>query len=552
MTLWPVIVRELRAQSRQPATYWLRLVAAGIVFAVFALVLLRIEQQLANSKGAGATLSAFGAQAFGHLNATMFLCTMVLAPLLTADCISRERREGTLGLLFLTRLGAGGIVTAKGFVYTLRGLVLFCAMLPFLAVPMLIGGVSERDFLMALLIDGTVLLLGLSAGLLASAFNRDWIRSFVIAEILSACFVYLFMLQHAAFVSSLTGAPLVVFNGSSFASQVIGLFSFHANSADVVTRPTGAFVVAYYGNPAGFSMPVMTTTFNGRWAGIWAMSPAVHTQWFLCIFGCLVEALMFLLLAIGLAARRVSRSWREEPVARKLVRIRKALTTPVVAVKTLRGRLARSLDRNPVGWLQHYSWSGRITKWGWFAFIIAAESFLIADFWDFGDMQPGIAVVLLCGMAFASAASFRKERESGALELLLVCPLSVAQLMWGRLRGLWMQFLPSVLFLSFCIFLGAEIQSYRHRDVEVFVFFLTFLAMFASVPVIGLFLSLHMTNFLPAWLWTMAFGVGVPCLTLGREPVLQLMALYVQCGLGLMAWLFLRDNLTERNFVLHS
>ena len=535
MTLWPVIVRELRAQSRQPATYWLRLVAAGVVFAVFALVLLRMEHQLAHSNDAGASLSSFGAQAFGVLNGTIFLCAMVLAPLLTADCISRERREGTLGLLFLTKLGAGGIVTAKGLVYTLRGLVLFCAMLPILAVPILIGGVSGRDCLMALLIDGTVLLLGLSAGLLASAFNREWIRSFAVAEILSACFVYLFMLQHAAFLSSLTAAPFAVFAGSSFASQVMGLFSFHANLAQELPR---------WGQPVA--------TFRGLWGDIWAMAPGIHTQWVACMCGCLAGALMLLLLAIGLAARQVSRSWREEPVPRKLVRIRRALTTPVVAVNILHGRLARSLDRNPIGWLQHYSWSGRITKWGWFGIIIAVESFLIADFWDFGDMQPGIAILLLCGMAFAAAASFRKERESGALELLLVCPLSVTQLMWGRLRGLWMQFLPSALFLSFCIFVGTEIQSYRRDDSEIFIFYLTFLAMLASVPVIGLFFSLHMTNFLPAWLWAMALGVGIPCFALGRDPAFQLVALYVQCGLGLLAWLFLRDNLTERKFVLHA
>src|SRR5687767_7386406 len=170
MTLFPVIVRELRSQSRQPSTYWLRLVAAGAVFAVFALVLLRLEDR----GNAGVALNAFGAQAFGYLNATIFLCTMVLAPLLTADSISRERREGTLGLLFLTKLSAGGIVAAKGFVHTFRGLGLFCAMLPILAVPILIGGVSASDCLMALLIDGTVLLLGLSAGLLASAYSRDW------------------------------------------------------------------------------------------------------------------------------------------------------------------------------------------------------------------------------------------------------------------------------------------------------------------------------------------------------------------------------------------
>jgi ABC-type transport system involved in multi-copper enzyme maturation permease subunit len=525
MTLFPVIVRELRSQSRQPSTYWLRVVAAGAVFAVFAVVLLRLEDQ----RNAGVALNAFGAQAFGYLNAMILVCTMVLAPLLTADSISRERREGTLGLLFLTKLSAGGIVAAKGFVHTFRGVGLFCAMLPILTVPILIGGVTASDCLMALLIDGTVLLLGLAAGLLASAFSRDWIRSFVAAEILSACFAYAFMLQHAAFLSSLTTVP---FGRPSFASEVIWLLSFHANMADER---------AMFGR----------STFTGRWNDIWALGPAIRTQWFAGMYGHLAGAFTLLLLSIGLAAKQVSRSWREEALPRRLLKIHKTFTTPIVAVRALRTRLSRSLDRNPIGWLQHYSWSGRITKWSWFAGIIFVESLLIIDFSDFDEMQPGLAVIFFGGVAFASAASFRKERESGALELLLVCPLTVAQLMLGRLRGLWAQFLPSVLLLGVCIFVGTE-MSYGGYEAEDFLLHLTVLSMFVTIPIIGLFLSLHTTNFLPAWLLTMALGLGVPCLAFGREPSLQIIALYIQCGLGLLAWLFLRDNLTERKVIIRA
>jgi len=40
-------------------------------------------------------------------------------PMLAADCVSRERREGTLGLLFLTPLDARGIMLAKSMVHHL-------------------------------------------------------------------------------------------------------------------------------------------------------------------------------------------------------------------------------------------------------------------------------------------------------------------------------------------------------------------------------------------------------------------------------------------------
>jgi hypothetical protein len=106
----------------------------------------------------------------------------------------------------------------------------------------------------------------------------------------------------------------------------------------------------------------------------------------------------------------------------------------------------------------------------------------------------------------------------------------------------------SVLLLGLCIFEG-ELGGYEAED---FLLHLTLVAMFVTIPIIGLFFSLHTTNFLPAWLLTMAVGLGVPCLAFGREPALQIIALYVQCGLGLLAWLFLRDNLTDRKFIIRA
>jgi len=60
-----------------------------------------------NGAGLGATL-------FGNLRAALFIAIWLLEPLLTADCFSRERREGTLGILFLTPLTARTIIIRKG------------------------------------------------------------------------------------------------------------------------------------------------------------------------------------------------------------------------------------------------------------------------------------------------------------------------------------------------------------------------------------------------------------------------------------------------------
>jgi ABC-type transport system involved in cytochrome c biogenesis permease component len=161
-------------------------------------------------------------------------------------------------------------------------------------------------------------------------------------------------------------------------------------------------------------------------------------------------------------------------------------------------------------------------------------------------------LLFLAGMAFTASASFRTERESGALELLLVCPLSVSQIIMGRLRGIWMQFLPSAAFLALCIHVGAEIE--QHRDKHLLWWFL-FLA-FVTLPVIGLFFSMTRTNFMVAWLLTLLAGIVIPILfvatpgiwlPLQTEDALGMMFL-AQVVVGVLFWRLLYSRLQNRRF----
>src|SRR5512145_1105353 len=64
----------------------------------------------------------------------------------TADCLSQEKREGTLGLLFLTDLKGYDVVLGKLAATSLNGLYCLVGILPVLAVPLLLGGVSYPEF----------------------------------------------------------------------------------------------------------------------------------------------------------------------------------------------------------------------------------------------------------------------------------------------------------------------------------------------------------------------------------------------------------------------
>jgi len=274
-------------------------------------------------------------------------------------------------------------------------------------------------------------------------------------------------------------------------------------------------------------------------------------DWFLLIGICLGAALLFFALAIVLAALHVRRSWRQEPASRKISELQRSFTRPRFAVPVLRRLLSRSLDRNPIGWLQQYSWAGRITKWGWLAVIMMIESVLLVDLWDFAELQACVILLLLAGMAFTASASFRKERESGALELLLVCPLSAAQIIRGRLAGIWMQFLPSGALLTLCLVVSAEIQRY---ESEASMLWAVVFCAFIALPIIGLYFSLYRVHFLFAWLLTILFGIVIPFLLSASAMLLSeienmvVALILVEFVFTVLFWRLLYHRLESRRF----
>ena len=188
MTVLPVIARELRASARQPFTYYLRVVGVTVLLLASLLFGLHFGFE-----------PALGRPLFGALHGTLFSAIWLLVPLLTADCISRERREGTLGLLFLTPLTGTDIVVAKGLVHGLRAITLWLAVLPVLTVPFLMGGVSWSQAALSALVNANAICWALAAGLLASAWSKAWLRALLVATLLACVFLLLLCAGPAGF-----------------------------------------------------------------------------------------------------------------------------------------------------------------------------------------------------------------------------------------------------------------------------------------------------------------------------------------------------------------
>ncbi len=92
---------------------------------------------------------------------------------LTADCLSEEKREGTLGLLFLTDLRGFDVVIGKLFATSLRSFYGLLAIFPVMALSFVMGGVGADDFQHTIFSICNALFFSLALGMAVSVIGRD-------------------------------------------------------------------------------------------------------------------------------------------------------------------------------------------------------------------------------------------------------------------------------------------------------------------------------------------------------------------------------------------
>src|SRR6185436_6863523 len=164
MTFLPIVERELRERARWRSTYWIRGVVAFLATGIAGFVLMFMAAASPGSVGHG-MMETLAWLAFPFV---------VLEGLRnTADSLSAEKREGTLGLLFLTDLKGYDVVLGKFFASSLTSFYSLLAMVPALAVPVLLGGVTGAEFWRLVLALINALFFSLTTGTFVSAISRD-------------------------------------------------------------------------------------------------------------------------------------------------------------------------------------------------------------------------------------------------------------------------------------------------------------------------------------------------------------------------------------------
>src|SRR6185436_11451100 len=144
MTLLPVVHRELRVASRELNTYRVRFLAAliPVLFCIFSLLIITFLREPPIP----------GRNLFYILTWIAFIFVTVTGFCLTADSIAEEKRDATLGLLFLTDLKGYDVVLGKICGAGIRGLYALLATFPVLALPLMMGGSGAGEFARTVLV----------------------------------------------------------------------------------------------------------------------------------------------------------------------------------------------------------------------------------------------------------------------------------------------------------------------------------------------------------------------------------------------------------------
>lgn len=548
LNVWPVVLRELREGARRPVNRRLRFWSAAI--GLLLLGLMTVDR------------SGVSNGIFLLVGLHTFLIGMIflIVPALTADCIAREKRDGTLGLLFLTPLSANGIVAGKLLVQALRAFTLWLAVLPLLSIPFLSGGITWFDALSAASLELCTAIICLGAGLLVSSFARERNSAFLFAYVLALILIILFaQIFQLILISSWRGFRLGDWNNWLLGRESISIFL-----GPIRGRTWGLWS----------SLATISTLLARIWKWLCASSPAI--------------AILILFLTNIFASARIKRSWQDKPPSR----LRESLFNPSprsvtsragnaggrnFAVPSLatplfrrrfRRRMQRYLERNPIAWLQQYSWKARVSKWCLCLVFLAIACMGASASETTRELMTAALLITLAGFyTFVGVSGFLEEKRSGALELLLVTPITASKLIFGRTWGLWKQFLPAGLVLAglFGNSLWQKYSSDGDWSPVVPSVISIVLGGFLTLPIFATYFALRVKNLIAAtvltWiaLWTPVIFAAVAIISfIGRwdywnyrsnrpEMVwMPVMVLLCNAAFALLTCFLLRHSLSRR------
>jgi hypothetical protein len=385
MTFLPIVERELRVRARWRSTYVVRAAIAVVVIAITIVMMLFVGIGGPGAVGKGMLLT---------LGWIAFAFAVVEGFRATADSLSEEKREGTLGLLFLTDLKGYDVVLGKFVAGSLSSFYGLIAVVPALSIPVLLGGVTGAEFWRVVLALLNALFVSLATGIFVSAISRHERRAWTATVLLVIVPVVLFPILAA----SLPAPLLLCF---SPASPMISAFQ-----------------------------PGYSAAASSYWNSLWVTN--------LLGWAALIGASVLL-----------PRMWRESDRGRLS---RKSGLGSIPQSDPVERRVL--LNANPMRWLASRGATQKRSLW----IVVAIAVLAGVATWTAGEGEASVAAYLfLAGVilhfiisvwvATEACYSFADARSSGAMELVLSTPLSVRQIVRGQQLAIMDLFFRPVLVL---------------------------------------------------------------------------------------------------------
>lgn len=424
MTALPIVSRELRIVARRPTTYWSRVIIAVTASAIGAYAL-RLTSEMNMGAIAKQTL-------FSIISSVIGIYALFSGIRNTADNISSEKREGTLGLLFLTDLKGYDVVLGKLCSTAINSFYAMLAAFPILGIALIGGGITGSEFLRGSLALLNVIFFAHALGLAISVYSINSRRA--LGTGIASGF---FLMWGIPIVTSI----LAIYRYRKAAGWLAQLSPLNALQMAVATRPGASGVVVLTG---GLAPLFNATTF-------WQSLLISHIlAWFF----------------LAIACWQVPRSWQNVDIKLNWrARLRNHWYGPLESRTRFRQRI---VGINPFYWLASRSRFDPALTILW---LIFATTLVLTFFMrtGIGPMPLSITLMivlhLIVRVNIASSASrhFAEQRRSGALEFLLACtPLDTSDIVRGQWLALRRQFfiaLMLVVLLDFFLVVVVVISS---------------------------------------------------------------------------------------------
>lgn len=457
MTFLPIVERELRVAARRKSTFRFRSLAAGsalLIGGFYALV-------FSSSRGAP------GVFLFQALSWILFTLCLVAGVFLGADSISEERREGTLGFLFLTDLKGYDVVLGKLIGVSLNAFYSLFAAIPVLALPIMMGGVTGGEYWRMMLALVNALFFAFAVAIFVSARCTESEKS--LGRTSGLLFVFVILLP--CLNASMNHLPRLV----ALACEISPCFPIYLARSAFYIRAADRY-----------------------WTSI-GISQLV--SWGLVLWTCLSVSRTVTAGNVNGGAGFLD----QQPLLRRIVR-------------KLSRRDRRLLTRNPITWLLDSPLPRRALMC--FALIFVGGLMAVAAFGNgdaalIGGGMFGYITILLTKPLVAAQACrlFANSRRDGTFELLRCTPLSNRQFLQAQWSTLIRMFgPPALIILVGYVIVFFTVGSGRDGGALLYIVYFALKAVtgFYAVGWFGTWMSLTTRTPMRAIGLTVVFTVVLP------------------------------------------